>query len=408
VRGRQRDSLLGELSEDKPKPLPRQKRVQDDDDVKTPVPTSRTSPNVLDHRTPAARKTPTSDHRITPVGLRNSPADEREQFADRHKTDGDDRGHGYSDSRRSPLDRHDFADRKSPHSDMFRKSPLDRSEFEERKESFERYGASRKSPSEKLSSMDRKSPHSDMFQKSPLERSEFEERKESFERYGASRKSPSEKLSTMDRKSPHSDMFRRSPLDRSEFEEGKESFERYGTSRKLPAEKPIPTDRKSSVTDHRPSNASSRKSPYEGDTFTSYNREKSPADDRKSPGRDLRKTPVDFQRKKEGTPSAHKRGSVVDFLTDSTGVKETESSDDENKHRVQRKSSSPQSRGQNSSSPAFKRSGSTDKNPFDEIGKSPGATSKASKRNRTPESWDAKPGRQHSQVIFCCDCVLLY
>ena len=364
MRGRQRDSLLGELSEDKPKPLPRQKRVQDDDDVKTPVPTSRTSPNVLDHRTPAARKTPTSDHRITPVGLRNSPADEREQFADRHKTDGDDRGHGYSDSRRSPLDRHDFADRKSPHSDMFRKSPLDRSEFEERKESFERYGASRKSPSEKLS--------------------------------------------TMDRKSPHSDMFRRSPLDRSEFEEGKESFERYGTSRKLPAEKPIPTDRKSSVTDHRPSNASSRKSPYEGDTFTSYNREKSPADDRKSPGRDLRKTPVDFQRKKEGTPSAHKRGSVVDFLTDSTGVKETESSDDENKHRVQRKSSSPQSRGQNSSSPAFKRSGSTDKNPFDEIGKSPGATSKASKRNRTPESWDAKPGRQHSQVIFCCDCVLLY
>jgi len=312
VRGRQRDSLLGELSEDKPKPLPRQKRLQDDDDVTTPVPASRTSPNVLDHRMPAARRTPTSDQRTTPVDRRNLPADE--QFSDRNKIDDDDRGHRYSDSRRSPLDRHDFTDGKSPYSDIFRRSPLDRSEFEEEKESFERYGASRKSPSDK----------------------------------------------------------------------------------------PIPMDRKSPIADRRPSNTSDRKSPYEGDLFASYNRQKSPADDRKSPSlsRDLRKTPVDFQRKKESSPSTQKRGSVVDFLTESTGVKETESSDEEKKYRARHKSGSPQSRGPKSSSPSLKRSGSTEKNPFDEVCKSAGGTSKASKRNRTPDSSDVKPGRHHSQVTF--------
>jgi len=356
VRGRQRDSLLGELSEDKPKPLPRQKRLQDDDDVTTPVPASRTSPNVLDHRMPAARRTPTSDQRTTPVDRRNLPADE--QFSDRNKIDDDDRGHRYSDSRRSPLDRHDFTDGKSPYSDIFRRSPLDRSEFEEEKESFERYGASRKLPSEKLSSAERKSPHSDIF--------------------------------------------RKSPLDRRDFEEGKESFERYGASRKSPSDKPIPMDRKSPIADRRPSNTSDRKSPYEGDLFASYNRQKSPADDRKSPSlsRDLRKTPVDFQRKKESSPSTQKRGSVVDFLTESTGVKETESSDEEKKYRARHKSGSPQSRGPKSSSPSLKRSGSTEKNPFDEVCKSAGGTSKASKRNRTPDSSDVKPGRHHSQVTF--------
>ena len=361
MRGRQRDSLLAELSEDKPKPLPRQKRLQDDDDVTTPVPASRTSPNVLDHKMPAARRTPTSDHRTTPVDRRNLPADERQQFGDRHKIDDDERDHRYSDSRRSPLDRRDFTDRKSPHSDIFRRSPLDRSEFEEEKDSFERYGASRKLPSEKLNSAERKSPHSDIFRKSPLDRHDFEEGKESFERYGASRKSPSEKPTAMDRKSP--------------------------------------------VADRRPS-TSNRKSPYADDSFTSYNRQKSPADDRKSPGRDLRKTPVDFQRKKESSPSSQKRGSVVDFLTEYTGVKETETSDEEKKYRTRHKSGSPQSRGPKSSSPSLKRSGSTDKNPFDEVCKSPGGTSKSSKRNRTPDSSDIKPGRRHSQVTFCCYCDL--
>ena len=301
VRGRQSGAAVRGLTDDRPKPLPRQKRLQDDDDIRPPVPASRTSPNVL-----PTRRTPT-----TPDDRRNLPADDGNRFADRHDIDDDDRQHQYGESRRSPLDRRDFADRKSPHSDMFRKSPLGRREYGEGKESFERYGTGHKSPFERLSSTDRKSP----------------------------------------------------------------------------------------VADRRPSSSSSRKSPFENDTFTKLSRQKSPVDDRKSPTNDRRKTPVAVQRKKENSLSEQRKGSVLDFLTESAGAKESESSEEERKYRGRRKSGSPQSRGQKSRSPSVKRSGSTEMNPFDDVCGSPKATSEASKQSRRADSLGAESGRRHSQVV---------
>jgi len=163
VRGRQRGSAaIGESAEDRPKPLPRQKRLQDDDDGRRPVPASRTSPNPLDRRTPPARTTPTSDPLMTPVDRRRSPAaDQRDVFGSRsHARDESDSGLRYGRSRHSTLDRQDFIDRTSPQLESIRKSPLDRHrEFEEDRESSDRYGASRKSPSERRSFVtERKSP----------------------------------------------------------------------------------------------------------------------------------------------------------------------------------------------------------------------------------------------------------
>ena len=320
VRGRQLGSAAGVSAEDRPKPLPRQKRLQDDDDLKSPIPASRTSPhlkspvpasrpspNVLDHKMLPTRKTPTNSQQVAPDDRRNLPADDRDLLADRHQIHDDDREHRYSESRRSPLDRHDFTDRKSPYSGVLRKSPLDRREFESGKELFEGYGASRKSPTEGLGAVEGKSP----------------------------------------------------------------------------------------LADRRPSSVSRGKSPFEGDVITKAVHQKSPADDRKSPMRDLRKTPVSFQRTREDSLSTQRKGSVVDLLTESTGVKERESSDEKKDYRARRKSGSPQTRG-----PSVKRSGSTEKNPFDNIRKSPGAAvTQASKHGRTDRS-------PHRQVICCC-CVSL-
>ena len=314
VRGRQSGSALGQLSEDRPKPLPRQKRLQDDDnDVKPALLSSRTSPNVLDRKTPPMRKTPTTDQRITPVDLHKSPADNRDPFASRYKMDDNDKHYGHGESRHSPLSRHGSSDRKSPHSDVYQMSPKDRYEFEERKESFDRYGASRKSPSDRLDSADRNMP----------------------------------------------------------------------------------------LSGRRPSGALSRKSTLEGDKFMQHDRQKSPVDDRKTPTSDRRKTPVDFQWKKEESASTRRKGSVYDFLTESTGVKESEISDEDKKHGDRRMSGSPRSRGRKSVSPSSKRSESTEKNPFENIHKFPGITSKASRKNRSSDSLDTSPARPHSQVRFC-------
>ena len=309
VRGRQLGSAFDDLVEDRPKPLPRQKHLQGDDDVRLPVPASRTSPNVLDHK---MRKTPTDRQPITPTDWRNSPAGDRDQFANRHNFDNNDRSHRYGESRRSPIDRRDFADRKSPHSDMFRKSPLDRHEFEEEKE-------------------------------------------ELFQSYDARQKSPSERLGSAGTKSP--------------------------------------------LADRRQSSTLRRQSSFEDDTTTKFDRQKSPGSNRKSPVRDRRKTPVGFQQKAEGSPSAQRKGSVIDFLTESTGVKENASSDEEQKHRARKKSGSPQLRGRKSTSPSSKRSESTEKNPFDNVCKSPGATSRISRQNRSTDGLDTKPSHSRSQVI---------
>jgi len=313
VRGRQSSSALGQLSEDRPRPLPRQKRLQDDDiDVKPAVLSNRTSPNVLDRKTPPMRKTPTNDQRMTPVDRRRSPADDRNPFAIRHKMDDNDQHYRRGESRHSPLGRHSSTDRTSPHSDVYQTLPKDRYEFEERKEPFDRYGASRKSPSDRLDSADRNTP----------------------------------------------------------------------------------------LSGRRPSGALSRKSTLEGDTFTQYDRQKSPVDDRKTPTSNHRKTPVDFQRKKDDSASTQRKGSVYDFLTESTGVKESENSDEDKKYRDRRMSGSPRSRGRKSVSPSSKRSESTEKNPFENIHKFPGITSKASRKNRSSDSLDRSPARPHSQVRF--------
>jgi len=320
VRGRQRGSALGELAEERPRPLPRQKRLQDDDDGKRPVPASRASPNPLDRRTPSARTTPTDHQRLTPVDRRKSPADERDVFGSRHETGEDDAGFRYGRSRRSPLDRQDFVDRTSPRLDALQKSPLGRREFEEDRELFERYGASRKSPSERRSSTERRSP--------------LEER--------------------------------------------------------------------------RVSSTSSRKSPFEGSKFSKSNRQTPPADDRKTPTSDRRKSPVGHQWKKDGSPSVQRKGSVVDFLTESAGVRESEGSDEERKRRAGRESASPHPRRRKSTSPSFKRSESTEKNPFEDIRRSPSAISKESRQDRNADEEHTKPTRRSSQVnILLLFCLLL-
>lgn len=323
VRGRQSGSALGELAEERPKPLPRQKRLQDDDDGKRPVPASRASPNPLDRRTPSARTTPTNDQRGTPVDRRRSPADERDVFGSRHETGRNDPGFRYGHSRRSPLDRQDFIDRSSPHFDMPRKSPLDRRVLEEDRESFERYGANRKSPSERRSSTDRKSP----------------------------------------------------------------------------------------LEEHRPSSASSRKSPSEGGKFSKSNRHTPSADDRKTPTSDSRKSPGGYQWQKGGSPSTQRKGSLVDLLTESAGVRESEGSDEERKHRAGRASASPHSRHRKSSSPSSKRSESMEKNPFDNMRRSPSAAILTeSKQKRSADGVRMKPTRRSSQVkfllLFCSSCLL--
>jgi len=315
VRGRQSGSgsALGNLSEERPKPLPRQKRLQDDDDDVKPA--SRTSPNVLDRKTPPARTTPTSDQRLTPVDRRKSPADDRDQFVSRHRLDDSDQAY-----RRSPLGRNSSTDRRSPRSDVLQTLPKDKYKLEEGREPLDRYGASRKSPSDRLDSPVRNTPLSDRQQPRAL----------------------------------------------------------------------------------------SRKSSVEGDTFNrSYDRQKSPVDDRKTPSStDRRKTPVDFQRKKDGSsPSTRRKSSQLDLLMESTGVKEGENSDEEKRYRDQRKSDSPQSRGRKSVSPSVKRSESTEKNPFDNIHQFPEAVSKASKHSRSSDSSGAKPARRRSQVSVFFDRV---
>jgi len=297
------------------------------------------------------RKTPTDRQPITPTDWRNSPAGDRDQFANRHNFDNNDRSHRYGESRRSPIDRRDFADRKSPHSDMFRKSPLDRHEFEEEKEElFQSYDARQKSPSERLGSAGTKSPLADR------------------------QKSPSERLGSAGTKSPLPDR------------------------QKLPSERLGSAGTKSPLADRRQSSTLRRQSSFEDDTTTKFDRQKSPGSDRKSPVRDRRKTPVGFQQKAEGSPSAQRKGSVIDFLTESTGVKENASSDEEQKHRARKKSGSPQLRGRKSTSPS-KRSESTEKNPFDNVCKSPGATSRISRQNRSTDGLDTKPSHSRSQVI---------
>jgi len=310
VRGRQPASALGELSEDRPKPLPRQKRLQEDDDDERPaVHASRTSPNLLDRKTPT-RRTPTGEQRMTPVDRHKSPADDRDPFASRHRMDDNDRSYQRGESRHSPLGRNSFTDRKSPRSDEFRMLPRNKYELEEGKDSFDGHGASRKSPSGRRDSAERNTP----------------------------------------------------------------------------------------LSDRQLSSAFSRKTSLEGDKFMKYDRQKSPVDDRKTPTSDRRRTPVSFRQKKEESPVARRKGSVLDLLTDSTGVKESENSDEEKEFRDRRKSGSLQSRGRKSTSPSSKRSESVEKNPFEDIRKFPGTTSKASKQNRSSESLDRKPARPRSQV----------
>jgi len=159
VRGRHPN----ESTIDRPRPLPRQKRLsqdQDDDDAKPLTPTGRSA---IDRRTPPS----TNDQRLTPrtpTSQRRSPADDRDVYGSRYDTSN-------SESRR-----HDFCDRQSPHFDVFRRSPQDRRELSDERESSERYPASRKSPK---SSSDRNSPAGDhrlsnsSSRKSPLEGSRF-------------------------------------------------------------------------------------------------------------------------------------------------------------------------------------------------------------------------------------------
>jgi len=223
-------------------------------------------------------------------------------------------------------------------------------------------------------------------------------------RYGESHQSPLDRRDFTDRKSPLSDIFRKSPLDRREFEEGKESFVKHGMNRKSPSERRDYADRKSPL-DHEPPSMSSRKSPFDDDKHTKSNRQKSPATDRKTPTTDHRKTPVSFQRKKEDSPSVQRKGSVVDLLTESAGVRESVGSDEERKYRSGRRSGSPQSRGRKSTSPSSKRDRSTEKNPFENVRKSPGASSKASKQQRSVDGEDTRPARPSSRVsrlmMFC-------
>lgn len=309
MRGRQSGSgsALGDFSEERPKPLPRQKRLQDDDDdVK---PTSRTSPNVLDRKTPPTRRTPT-----TPVDRRKSPADDRDPFVSRHRLDDNDQLYRHGESRRSPLDRNSSMDRKSPHSDVFQTL---------RKDKYKK----------------------------------FDEGGESYDRYGASRKSPSDTL--------HSPVSRTLLSDR---------------------QQPSPLARKSSV---------------EHDKFNRlHDRQKSPVDDRKTPTSDCRKTPVDFQQRKDSSsPSTWRKSSQLDLLMESTGGKESENSDEEKQCRERRHSGSPQSRGRKSISPSLRRSESTEKNPFESIHKLPATVSKVSRHSRSSDSLDAQPARPHSQVF---------
>ena len=305
---------MGELSDERPKPLPRQKRLQDDDDAKRPVPASRTSPFSLDRRTPTTLTN--LDQQRTLVDRRKSPADERDVFGSRHETDEHNLGFRYGQSRRSPLDRQDFIDRTSPHLDTVRKSPLDRREFDEDTESFERYGVS-------------------------------------------SRKSPSERRSSTDRKSP--------------------------------------------LGERRPSSVSSRKSPFESSKFSKSNRQTPPADDRKTPTSDRHKSPVNYQRRKDGSPIMQRKGSVVDFLTESSDVRENERSDEERmKYRTGRESASPHPRRRMSTSPSLKRSDSIERspNPFENIRKSPSAVSQESKQNSSADGVHTKHTRRSSQVNF--------
>jgi len=356
VHGRQRDSLLGESAEGRPKPLPRQMRLQDDDDVKPPVPAARTSP----------RKTPTSDQRVTPIERRRVRSGDREQFAD------DDDDHSRQ-SRRSPLDRHDFMpDRKMPPT---RKTPT---------------SDIRVTPTNWCQSPSNDRELLTDWHKIDDDRSN---------RDTDSRRSPLDRHDFTDRKSPLSDIFHKSPLDRHEIEESKESFRRYDASKRTPSDRPSSTDRKSPVADRQPSGATSQKSPFENGML--FNPQKLPADDRKTPIADRRKTSVNFQYKNENSPSTQRKGSVVDFLTESADVKETENSDGVKKYRTRRKSGSPQPHGQMSRSPSLKRSESTEKNPFDDVCKSPVAAARTSKQN----SLDGKSHRHNKQVIFCCCCV---
>ena len=417
IRGRQRGSAVGELADERPKPLPRQKRLQDDDDGKRPVPASRASLSPLDRRTPTTPTNP--DQRRTPVDQRKSPANERDVFGSQHKTDEHDLGFRYGQSRHSPLDRQDFADRTSPHLDVVRKSPLDRREFDKDRESFKRYSASRKSPSERQSSTDRKSPLEewknpdqrrtpvDQHRSPADERDVFGSQHKTDEnylgfRYGKSRRSPLDRQDFIDQTSPHLDMIRKSPLDRREFEEDRESFERYGASCKSPSERRSTTDRKSPLEERQPSSVSSRKSPSESSKFSKSSRQTPPADDRKTPTSDWRKSPVSDKWKKDRSPVTQRKGSVVDFLTESADVRENERLDEERKHRTGRESTNPHQHRRKSTSQSLKRSESIEESPdpFENIRRSPSAISRESKQNRSADNVHTKSTRRSSQVNF--------
>jgi len=387
VARRQRGSILGESSDDRPRPLPRQKRLQDDDDIKpaaaaTRPASGRPSPSALDRHTPPSSNTPTA----VAADRRRSPADDRQPVGDdRRRTHfGDDEGAAfrYGDRQHSPFGGRDSVDAKSPQlHDLLRRTPP-ATKTPTNDEQHTKHGERR----------DRdRTPSGD--------RLDFDDAGRSY-LSGKSGRSPLDRGDSVDGPGgsggAHHDAFlQKSSRKKHEVDKERVLLDRFAASSKRT------DDRKS------PSNLSSRKSPLDDGQRTKSIRQTSPVDSRRTtPVDDYRKTPVDSQqRKMSDSPSAQprKKGSVVDILTGSAaGLTDREGSEyHEKKARARRDSGSPEPRGRKSVSPSLRRAESTERNPFENIGKSPTTTTAEETSFKSRKAADGavmKPTRRSSQV----------